>query len=317
MSIEIRRASPADRTAINSLLRRSLNAGDDPRYDAFLEWKHRENPFGASYEWVAVIDDAIVGYRSFLRWEFLVDGAVRTAVRAVDTATEREHHGKGIFNALTTHGVKQLEDDGVACVFNTPNDASRPGYLKMGWSIVGKMPVAVMPRSVLALRHLRNARQPAARWSEPCDAFEPAVDAIERAGGLDVPMGDGGTSWATHRTAAFLRWRYGHGDLNYRGALGNDGSVVVFRVRRRGPLVEAMIADVVRPAGAAADARVGKTARAILRATRADVAVIAGRARPLTALPIGGPQLTWRPVCDERIPTVAQLSLCGGDLELF
>ena len=34
MSIDIRRASPADRTAINSLLRRSLNAGDDPRYDA-------------------------------------------------------------------------------------------------------------------------------------------------------------------------------------------------------------------------------------------------------------------------------------------
>ena len=244
--MEIRPASVDDRPAINALLRRALNVGDDPRYDRFLEWKHRANPFGSSYEWVATIDDVVVGYRSFLRWELIVDGAVRSAVRAVDTATDPEHHGKGVFRALTEQGVEHLAADGVAWVFNTPNDASRPGYLKMGWSVVGRLPVAVMARSPLTLRHVRRARQPAARWSEPCAAFEPAVEAIERiVGDGDCAVTAPADRWATNRTPAFLRWRYGLDDLHYRGFCPDDTSVVVFRVRRRGPLREALIADVI------------------------------------------------------------------------
>ena len=311
--MEIRPASVDDRPAINALLRNALGAGDDPRYDRFLEWKHRANPFGASYEWVATIDEAVVGYRSFLRWELIVDGAVRTAVRAVDTATDRDHLGKGIFSALTKHGVAHLGSQGVAWVFNTPNDSSRPGYLKMGWSVVGKLPVGVMARTPAALRHVRRARQTADRWSEPCTEFEPAVEAIERIVSEDSPPA-ASAGWATNRTSSFLRWRYGLDDLQYRGvAVGN--AVVVFRVRRRGPLREALIADVV--GDAEPPVRLGSVVRSILRSTGADVAVISGRQRPRTALSVAGPQLTWRPISDQRIPTIEDLSFCGGDMELF
>jgi hypothetical protein len=308
--VDIRPASPDDRGAINALLRRALGAGDDPRYEAFLEWKHHANPFGASYEWVATTDGRVVGYRAFLQWQLSVDGAVLPAVRAVDTATDPDHLGRGIFRALTTQGVDRLATDGVACVFNTPNDASRPGYLKMGWSTVGKLPVSVIARSPLALRHVRRARQPAERWSERVSAFEPALDAIERVTkGRDTRVT--GPGWSTHRTMEFLRWRYGLDDLHYRGVQVRD-SVVVFRVRRRGPLREALIADVVGP-----DVPMAKAIRAILRATAADVAVSTGRHRPRIALPVAGPQLTWRPVCDERIPALDQIAFSSGDVELF
>jgi GNAT superfamily N-acetyltransferase len=315
--VDIRPATDGDRVAINALLRTALNAGDDPRYDAFLEWKHRANPFGPSYEWVAVEGDGIIGYRSFLRWELAVDGEVARAVRAVDTATDPRHQGKGIFSKLTLHGVDALREDGISWIFNTPNDQSRPGYLKMGWSVVGKLPVAVMARTPLALRHARRARQPAARWSEPAGAFEPAVDAIDRVLGETAPAPVTGAAWATNRTPAFLRWRYGFADLHYRGFVLDDESVVVFRVRQRGPLREAMIADVVRAPGASASARLGSAVRRILRATRADVGVISGRARPATAIPVSGPLLTWRPVADPRVPPLDSLAFCGGDVELF
>jgi GNAT superfamily N-acetyltransferase len=312
--LDIRPAAADDRPEINALLRRTLNVGDDTRYDEFLEWKHRANPFGPSYEWVAIVDGAVAGYRSFLRWELVVDGAVRRAVRAVDTATDRDHQGKGIFNALTVHAVEYLVSDGVAWVFNTPNDASRPGYLKMGWSVVGKLPVAVMARSPLALRHLRQARQPAARWSERCTAFEPAVESIGRIVRDDEAAANVSDRWATNRTLPFLRWRYGLDALQYRGVEAED-AVVVFRVRQRGPLREALIADVIGPG--ARHVRLGSVARKILRSTGADVAVIAGRRRPRTAIPIGGPLVTWRPVADERTPALDQLAFCGGDMELF
>lgn len=313
MTLEIRDVADGDRPAINALLRQALGVGDDPRYERFLEWKHRANPFGCSFEWVATIDGAIVGYRSFLRWELVAGAEVRNAVRAVDTATDPDHHGKGIFKALTLHGVAQLATHDVAWVFNTPNDASRPGYLKMGWSVVGKLPVAVTARSPRALRHVRRARQAAERWSEPCTEFAPAVEVIEGIAGNDNTRVDE-ARWSTNRTMPFLRWRYGFDDLHYRG-VEVGGAAVVFRVRRRGPLREALIADVVgdpqRPL------RLGSVARRILRATGADLAVMSGPRRPRTALPLSGPQLTWRPITDQRVPTIQQLAFCGGDMELF
>jgi hypothetical protein len=63
--------------------------------------------------------------------------------------------------------------------------------------------------------------------------------------------------------------------------------------------------------------RLGSVVRTILRSTGADVAVISGPRRPRTALPIAGPQLTWRPIADQRIPNIQDLSFCGGDMELF
>jgi len=306
VTVGIRPATPHDRSAINGLLRRSLAAGDDPRYDRFLEWKHRENPFGPSYEWVATEGGEVVGYRAFLRWEFVVDGDARPAVRAVDTATDPAHQGKGIFRELTLHAVEQMAADGVAWVFNTPNDASRPGYLKMGWSVVGRVPVRVRPRSPFVLRHVRGARQAAERWSEEVDGFEPAVDALAT---VAVPTA---ANWSTHRTAAFFRWRYGLDDLHYYAAGGPAGTVVVFRVRRRGPLREALIADVVGSGDG-----LGRVTRQILRSTRADVAVLTGGTRLLSAVPAGGPQLTWRPLADDRVPAMADLHLTGGDVELF
>jgi hypothetical protein len=120
--------------------------------------------------------------------------------------------------------------------------------------------------------------------------------------------------WATNRTMPYLQWRYGLDDLHYRG-LAVDGAVVVFRIRRRGPLLEALIADVVgRPER---PLRLGAVSRRILRSTGADVAVLSGPNRPRTALSISGPQLTWRPITDPRVPTLDELSFSGGDVELF
>src|SRR5207253_1032615 len=55
---------------------------------------------------------------------------------------------------------------------------------------------------------------------------------------------------ATRRTADYLLWRYGLRDLGYRavlrGASPEDG-VLLFRLRRRGRAVEAVVADLLVP----------------------------------------------------------------------
>ena len=154
-------------SAIIALCRASLGWEPDDPNEAFFAWKHDENTFGRSPAWVAVAEDGtIVGLRVFLRWRFREpSGSTFTAVRAVDTATHPDWQGKGIFTKLTLGAIPDLRSDGVDVIFNTPNDKSRPGYLKMGWSQVGRVPVGVRPTSLRALGKIAQARTAADLWS--------------------------------------------------------------------------------------------------------------------------------------------------------
>ena len=150
-ALEIRTARSDDRAAVLELLASSLNWVPNELFDRFFAWKHEQNPFGVSPAWVAVDGTRIVGFRTFVRWEYQnPDGRPRRAVRAVDTATHPDYQGRGIFNRLTLHALDALRSEGVDFVFNTPNDKSRPGYLKMGWREVGRLPASVRPSGLRA-----------------------------------------------------------------------------------------------------------------------------------------------------------------------
>ncbi|MCO5319752.1 MAG: GNAT family N-acetyltransferase, partial [Microthrixaceae bacterium] len=239
----------------------------DPNED-FFAWKHDENPFGASPVWLAVAPDgSLAGLRALMRWRFSTPTGPISAVRAVDTATHPDWQGKGIFKRLTLGALNELEADGLDVVFNTPNDQSRPGYLKMGWSQVGRVPVSVRVRSPLALGNLTGARAAAEMWSETVDTGIPAATLLRDTDGVAEllqasAMGSrGNTSLiATDRSPEYLRWRYSLAPLHYRAlALGSslaDG-MVVFRVRRRGTATELTVCDVLAPRGAPLGAAVG------------------------------------------------------------
>ena len=135
--LEVRPATGSDREEVLALLGRSLGSDGDPRYPALFAWKHDENVFGPSPMWVATEAGRVIAFRAFMRWEFERGGRVLRAVRAVDTATDPDYQGKGLFTRLTMLGLDEMRADGVDFVFNTPNSQSRPGYLKMGWREVG------------------------------------------------------------------------------------------------------------------------------------------------------------------------------------
>lgn len=311
---------------ILDLLGRSMGLVVDARYRGFFAWKHTESPFGPSPAWVAEDTDGIVGFRTFLRWEFERDGAVVHAVRAVDTATDERARGRGVFTSLTTAAVDAMIAAGTAFVFNTPNDQSRPGYLKMGWEDVGRAAVKVRPRSLRAAAQLRSARTPADIWSTPTEAGAPALDLLaddERVSALLA-----GTRPAlaralhTRRGVDVLRWRYGFPPLAYRAAPVGDrleDGLVLFRIRQRGPLREAAITEVVAPPGQAGAVR--RAIGAIVRAAGADYAIALGSARSpregWLPLPRQGPALTWRRLNELDRPPLASWSLSLGDIELF
>jgi len=139
--MEIRSAEEKDIPAIVALLKLSLGESLMPKSEAFWRWKHVDNPFGKSPVLLAYEGDLLIGVRAFMRWEWKQGAHTFKAVRAVDTATHPRHQGKGIFKNLTMKMVKQCQDEGLAFIYNTPNKSSLPGYLKMGWVQVGRLPI--------------------------------------------------------------------------------------------------------------------------------------------------------------------------------
>jgi GNAT superfamily N-acetyltransferase len=305
---EVRAAGADDRAAVIELAVRALGWTGDERDLAFFGWKHDANPFGASPSWVATLDGEVVAFRTFMRWELARGGTTLRMVRAVDTATDPAHQGKGLFRRLTEQSIDALRSTGTGAVFNTPNAQSRPGYLKMGWVEVGRPTVWVHPRGLGDVVRMARSRQPAAKWSDDVTVGEPAAAV---AGQLVTGPSEPADRWATPRTSRYLQWRYSFAPLCYRVAEVRGGACV-FRVRRRGDAREVAICEWLSPRS---DPR---SLRKIVRSA-GDYAIALGAhvRQGMVPLPGRGPTVTWRDLGDAPSPPLAALGLRLGDIELF
>jgi GNAT superfamily N-acetyltransferase len=325
--IHIRRYRDEDEASVRGLLDRSLvvsPAGGAPS-DLF-RWKHHDNPFGRSFMLVAEAGGRVVGLRAFLRWEFETGEEVVRAVRAVDTATDPEFQGRGVFSRLTLAALEALRGE-VDLVFNTPNERSGPGYLKMGWRPVGRVPVRVRVRRPLRfLRRLRTVRQPATRRRLPAGGGMAPADALtDDLNALVESRAGRGPRLNTRRDLAHLRWRYAAAPVEYR-AVRDEAGVALFRIRGRGGLTELAIADLfVRPGDRAGARRLLSRA---LRSAPSDHATFmappgdagAAAARRLGFITGRGPMLMVNPLRPDIEPApdaMASWALSVGDLEVL
>jgi hypothetical protein len=314
----MRSATARDRDAIIDLLGASLGWRADDRFRSLYTWKHEINPFGPSSAWVVEKAGEIVAVRLFMRWEFTRGEQRLRAVRAVDTATHPSQQGRGLFTALTLHALDAERSAGTAFVFNTPNVQSRPGYLKMGWRQIGRLPGALRPRSTRALPTIVRSRTPADFWSESLDTGAAVGDWLQT--GRWEELQDQRSVSSTDRTirtatsAEFARWRYGLPALHYR-VLDDGDAAVILRLRARGPGKELVVAERLGDRRAA-DRLAGRA----VRATGASHALRLGSPDPpagFLPLPGGGPILTWRAVNDLGEPPLPNWDLQLRDIELF
>ncbi|MFL5820040.1 MAG: GNAT family N-acetyltransferase [Solirubrobacteraceae bacterium] len=325
-----------DEAGVLELLTAALGPGPlGHRSPAFFRWKHRIGPFGPSLMRVAEAEGRIVGLRAFMRWR--LRGAARTlaAVRAVDTATDPDYQRTGVFSALTTGALEDLEED-VALAFNTPNRRSLPGYLKLGWQVAGTVPVSIrVRRPIRFARGLAslNAGDPPPE-PPPAARVPTAADVLADRDAISLLLAEAEAPrqrLATPRDPEYLVWRYASvPELDYRAVVEERGGrlcgLAIFRVRRRGPLWESTVAElIVRPGdrGVAGRLLVGVT-----RAAACDHVICAFPAgsAPARAAPRSGFLSTRRGVTlavkplrrtDPGPGRLSSWALSLGDLELL
>ncbi len=313
-TITVRPFVDADLPEVLEVLRAAL--GETPvlrRTPELFAWKHFDNPFGRSIILLAEAEGRIAGVRAFMRWELTTPaGETLRCVRAVDTATHPDFMRRGIFRTLTTAALEAATEDGVDMVFNTPNDKSGAGYLKMGWVAVGDIGVMLSPS------HRMVRKSATEGLPDPADFLErpeparrlPSVD--RRPGGL-----------RTRRTPEYLEWRFaGHPTAPYC-RIDADGTTAVVRPNHRDGRRELVVSDVLGPHARRAIA-------AARRASRADY--LAGwfsegspeRAGAIRALMLPVPRLTAltlvaRPLRELPVDvgSLSSWDLSLGDLELL
>ncbi len=345
--ISIRRGTPEDTARIVDFLRLVLGEGTIPRTEGYWQWKHVENPFGASPVLLAEAAGGenagqLVGLRAFMRWRFMSGSRAVEAVRAVDTATHPDWRGRGIFTRLTLQLVEEMREEGVAFVFNTPNAKSRPGYLKMGWEDVGS--VSLWVRVLRPGRFVQTLASGRGRPEEETNLRPGAYEGVEAALGepglehLLAACAPRDGRYATPRTVDYLRWRYAAiPELDYRALWdlgGGRGALLAFRKRTRGGLHEMDLGEVlVHPSpegmhrGRALLRHLARTAEADYLVAMAPWDTPARHALLFSGFvpaPRLGPRLTTRRLAyDEEEPPLpdprarASWHLSVGDVELF
>lgn len=202
-----------------------------PMDTGFWDWKHSHNPFGKSYGIHALdrVSGRELSLRMLMRWSFLLpNGSVSRAARAVDTVTHPDCQRMGLFSALTRQAVADLTSEGVHFIFNTPNNKSLPGYLKMGWQIVANWPLYIR-----VLRPIRFIGGLGMKKSRTGDVLHPRIafftDKIVSWSAFREKYGssieDLVNKWEsarrtiglrTQRDVQYLEWRYGrHPSVQY------------------------------------------------------------------------------------------------------
>jgi GNAT superfamily N-acetyltransferase len=323
----IRQFKEEDTPQVIELLKASLGESLLPKTTAYFTWKHLDNPFGRSFILVATEGDKVIGLRAFMRWTWARNGEELQAVRAVDTATHPDHQGKGIFTKLTMAMVEQCKSENISIVFNTPNEKSMPGYLKMGWLKADKLPVRIA--FVQPLKMVSSMLSgPIGEANVPNEFSLDAIFQKSDFASLVERSRSQSDDFRTPHTEASLRWRYRDVPIASYHALsigaGRLEAVIFFRLKPGRLGREFRITDALVDGDCSRQAIFEAIKRAALKCDAHFVSI----SQKLMSSLLGafavrakvGPIVTIRPLATNRPDDFVHFSHWSpslGDLELF
>ncbi len=235
--MNIREATGKDIPEIVEVLKASLGEDQLQLSEEVWRYKHINNPFGKSIVLVAIENGQIIGIRAFMRWQWQQGEKQFSALRAVDTATHPEHQGKGIFKKLTLKAVKLAGQNGDHFIFNTPNEKSRPGYLKMGWEQVGKINIGIKP----SLGFLKF-KKPINDYSISKQISQHEIDELCHKWIKNLTEKP---RLFTPKTAEMLKWRYEENPLQAYEIIADSGYYLACYVKNKGRLKELRITECI------------------------------------------------------------------------
>ena len=234
----IREAKDVDIPEIVEVLKASLGEQDLPLSEGIWNYKHNSNPFGRSLVLIAEENGIIAGVRAFMCWKWQYLNKSYSTYRAVDTATHPDFQGKGIFKKLTLKAIELAKQQGDQFIFNTPNEQSRPGYLKIGWETVDKLKVALKP----AYNSFWKFNKTDISYSVDNNSKEKDLQLLCKLWNSKLETRQG---LFTPKSVGYLQWRYQANPLQQYEVFIDTGIYMAGHVKKRRGFKELRIAECV------------------------------------------------------------------------
>ncbi len=205
-----------------------------PKDAAVLAWQYLQGPVADTYVDLATDADAdadqpVAGIYAVFPKRVKIGDHEAVGVQSLDTMTDVDHRGKGLFKKLAASVYARCIEGEVAFVYGFPNDQSAFGFFnRLGWTRLDPVPFLLVPLSTRwTLRRLRvpeavATRMPELRWPRRAFrgmatdeeirvvlGFDEAFDALWHDFASQVHI-------AVVRDADFLRWRLARPDAKYK-----------------------------------------------------------------------------------------------------
>lgn len=145
-----------------------------------------------------------------------IDTEIHLGCQSLDTITDLDYRGKGLFIKLAKDVYQKAKDDGVALVYGFPNGNSIHGFeKKLEWKVLDPVPFLIKPlkssyftKKFSSLSFLPNLNLSLTKYSKDKNykiverlEFPEAVNSVWKSFSESIKV-------AVHRDKSYLDWRY-------------------------------------------------------------------------------------------------------------
>ncbi len=145
-----------------------FDANGLPKHLDELEWRFLANPAGPLLVDFAIDaegpDETVAAIYATMPVRAKLEREPCLAVQSLDTLTDSDYRGRGLFRKLADAAYEQLRARGVAFVYGFPNENSAHAFFeRLGWSSLDPMPYLFRPLRLGYL--LEKTRLPRRVWA--------------------------------------------------------------------------------------------------------------------------------------------------------
>lgn len=211
---------------------------DRPRTQESLEWQYLRNTTDKLFVDVALSprgEKLAAIYASLPGW-MRIRGERRLVLQSLDTLTDAEFRGRGLFVALAQQTFSRAADEGAALIYGFPNGSSAHGFFKkLGWTSLDPLPFLVRPLRLSYVADRLKLPQ-AVRALVPRAPLVAPFGGRTRASVREITSADpritqlwqrfsAGVGVAIDRDAGYMRWRiFERPAADYRALVFEDGA---------------------------------------------------------------------------------------------
>ncbi|WP_028892762.1 GNAT family N-acetyltransferase [Tenacibaculum sp. 47A_GOM-205m] len=131
-----------------SLFKRCFDKNGSPKEEEKVKWQFLESPINERYVDIALDkkNNQVAAIYAIFPIAFILDSKIVTASQSLDTMTDKDYRGKGLFVNLAKDVYDKASQNNIQFVYGFPNGNSIHGFIrKLNWINLDPVPFLIKP----------------------------------------------------------------------------------------------------------------------------------------------------------------------------